>query len=80
MLKVAALAFLPLAAMFFGMLVLAIIAMPGTVSEFEAGAILYYGAAALSVALAVPATWLVARRMLTRRERHLLDVRARHSR
>ena len=80
MLKVAAIAFLPLAAMIFGVLVLAIIAMPGTLSDFNAGATLYYGAAALSAALAAPAAWLVARRMLTRRERHLLDIRAERSR
>lgn len=80
MLKVAAIAFLPLAAMIFGVLVLAIVAMPGTLSDVNAGATLLYGAAALSAALAAPAAWLVARRMLTRRERHLLDIRAGRSR
>ncbi len=80
MLKVAAIAFLPLAALIFGVLVLAIVAMPGTLSDVNAGATLLYGAAALSAALAAPAAWLVARRMLTRRERHLLDIRAGRSR
>lgn len=76
MLKVAALAYLPVAAVLFGLLVMAILAIPGVVHDFEVGAALYYGAAALSLVLAAPAAWLVARRMLTRREKRLLDAHA----
>lgn len=76
MLKLAALAYLPTAAVLFGLLVFVILALPGTVRDFEVGAFLYYGAAGLSLLLAIPVAWLVARRMLTRRERQLLDARA----
>lgn len=76
MLKVAALAYLPIAAVLFGLLVMLILALPGTVRDFEVGARLYFGAAGLSLLLALPAAWLVARRMLTRREKRLLDARA----
>lgn len=76
MFKVAALAFLPAAAVLFGVLVIGILALPGVVRDFEVGASLYYGAAVLSAVLAIPAAWLVARRMLTRRERRLLDAHA----
>ena len=76
MLKLAAVAFLPIAALFFGALVIIILMLPGTLSDFQVAASLYYGAAVLSVLLAVPAAWLEARRMLTKRERHLLDAHA----
>ncbi len=76
MLKLAALAYLPIAALLFGLLVFAILVLPGTLRDFEVAASLYYGAAALSIILAIPAAWLVARRMLTRREKRLLDARA----
>ena len=74
--KVAALVYLPVAGVLFGVLVMAILALPGVVRDFEVGAVLYYGAAALSAVLAVPISLLVARRMLTRRERRLLDAHA----
>ena len=76
MLKVAALAYMPIAAVLFGLFVLMILALPGTVRDFEAGAVLYYGAAGLSLLMALPLAWVVARRMLTRRERRLLDAHA----
>jgi hypothetical protein len=76
MLKLAALAYLPIAATFFGLLVFAILVLPGTLHDFEVAASLYYGAAALSMVLAAPVAWVVARRMLTRRERRLLDAHA----
>ena len=76
MFKVAALAYLPIAAALFGLLVLGITAFPGVTHDFEVAASLYYGAAALSFLLAIPAAWLVARRMLTRREKRLLDAHA----
>lgn len=74
MLKLAAVAYLPTAAALFGVFVLAIIFIFGRVRDFELGATLYYGAAGLSLLLAAPVAWLVARRMLTRREKRLLDA------
>jgi hypothetical protein len=76
MLKLAALAYGPTAAVMFGLIVIIIVAVPGTFRDFETAAGLYYGAAAVSLLLAVPAAWLVARRMLTRREKRLLDAHA----
>ncbi|MFO1119265.1 MAG: hypothetical protein U1E38_03765 [Rhodospirillales bacterium] len=76
MLKVAALAYLPIAAVLFGMFLLAITAIPQVVHDFEAATALYYGAAVLGFLLAFPVAWLVARRMLTRREKRLLDRHA----
>ena len=74
MLKLAAVAYLPTAAALFGVFVLAIIFIFGRVHDFELGATLYYGAAGLCLLLAAPVAWLVARRMLTRREKRLLDA------
>lgn len=76
MLKLAALAYAPVAAVTFGVLLVAILALTGTVRDFEVGAALYYGAALLSLVLAAPLAWLVARRMLVQRERRLLDAHA----
>jgi hypothetical protein len=76
MLKLAALAFLPIAALTFGILLLLIMSFPSATSDFAQGAWLIYGAAALSVVIAAPIAWLVAYRMLTRRERRLLDAGA----
>ncbi|MCK8783665.1 hypothetical protein M0638_04620 [Roseomonas sp. NAR14] len=76
MLKVAALAFLPAAAVLFGIMAVPLAMMPAIHDSFSQGATLYYGAAALSFILAVPVSWYVARRMLSRRERALLDAGA----
>lgn len=76
MLKLAAVAYLPTAAALFGLLVLGIIVIFGRVDDFENGATLYYGAAGLSLLLAAPVSWLVARRMLTSREKRLLEAHA----
>lgn len=76
MLKVAALAFLPTAAVLFGLLAVPVAVIPAIRDSFGQGATLYYGAAALSFALAVPVSWYVAHRMLSRRERALLDAGA----
>lgn len=76
MLKLAALAYGPVAAVTFGVLVVLIIAVPGVFRDFEVSAFLYYGAAVLSLLIAVPLAMMVARRMLTRRERRLLDAHA----
>ena len=74
--KLAALAWMPINAVLFGALVVIITQLPGLTSNFEAGATAIYGAAALSVIVAVPLAWWVARRMLTRRERRRLDAMA----
>ncbi len=74
MLKVAAIAFMPMAAIVFGVLAIIIATVPGARDNFTSAAELYYGAAALSVILAAPLAWLAARRMLTRREKQLLDA------
>lgn len=58
------------------MLVLGINTIPQVVHDFEAATTLYYGAAVLSFLLAFPVAWVVARRMLTRREKRLLDAHA----
>lgn len=76
MLKLAALAYLPVAAVTFGALAILIAMLPGMVRDFEVAAGLYYGAAALSLLIAAPLAWLTARNMLTRREKRLLDTRA----
>ena len=76
MFKLAALAFLPMAAVLFGGLAIALSVMPGLANHFQIAAGLYFGAAALSFVLAAPVAWLIARIMLTRRERGLLDARA----
>lgn len=76
MFKLAALAFLPTAAVTFGVLVIILSVIPGLASTFTAAALVYYSAALLSFVLAIPLAYLVARRMLTRRERRLLDARA----
>ncbi|QLH39344.1 MAG: hypothetical protein HWD60_10845 [Defluviicoccus sp.] len=73
--KLAALAFYP-SQRPFCLLALGIIFIFGRTHDFELGAALYYGAAVVSVLLAAPAAWLVARRMLTRREKRLLDAHA----
>ena len=75
--KIAALAFMPIAAVCFGALAVPLAVVPGLRENFGLAASLYYGAAALSLLIAIPISWLVARRMLTRRERRLLDATAR---
>lgn len=54
MLKVAALAYLPIAAALFGLMIFIILALPGTLGDFQVAASLYFGAAALSLVLAAP--------------------------
>lgn len=74
MLKLAALAFLPIAAVTFGVFSLVLVAVPGLAHDFATAAPAYMTAAAASVMLAAPLAWLVARRMLSSRERRLLDA------
>ena len=76
MFKIAALAFMPIAAVLFGIMAVILAVMPGSTENFARGATLHYGAAALSFVLAVPIAWVVARRMLTRRERRVVDAGA----
>lgn len=76
MLKLAAIAFLPTASVVFGALVLCILVFPSATNDFARGASLIYGAAGVSFAISVPIAWLVAHRMLLRRERRLLAAGA----
>ena len=71
--KVAAIAYLPVSAVLFGIMALALAWSPVRF-EYSDGAFLYFGAAGLSFILAVPVSWFVARRMLTRREKRLYDA------
>lgn len=74
MLKLAALAFPPIAAVAFGAIAMVLALLPA--HDFETAASSYMGAAIASVVVALPLAWLVARRMLTRREKRLLDAHA----
>ncbi len=74
MFKVAAIAFMPMAAVVFGVMAIILATIPGLRDNFASAAELYYGAAGLSFVLAAPLAWLTARRMLTRREKKLLDA------
>lgn len=76
MLKLVVIAFMPVASVTFGALVVLILSFPAASSDFARGAWLIYGAAAASVVIALPIAWFVARRMLTRRERRRLDAGA----
>ncbi|WP_137123938.1 hypothetical protein [Roseomonas sp. HF4] len=76
MLKVAALAFIPIVAVLLGTLAILVTSFPSLTRDFTTGASLIYGGAALCVLLAIPLAWLVARRMLLRREKRLLDAAA----
>jgi len=76
MLKLAAIAFLPTASVIFGVLVVLILSFPAATRDFAQGASLMYGAAALSMLISLPVAWQIARRMLSRRERRLLDAGA----
>lgn len=72
MLKITALAFLPTASVVFGTMAVLILSFPAAMGDFAQAAWLMYGAAALSILVALPIAWLVARRMLSRRERRRL--------
>ncbi len=76
MLKLAAIAFLPTSSVIFGAFMVIILSFPAATQNFVQGAWLIYGAAALSMLIALPVSWQIARRMLTRRERKLLDASA----
>jgi hypothetical protein len=76
MLKLAALAFLPTSSVIFGALAVIILSFPAATRNFAQGAWLIYGAAALSLLIALPVSWQIARRMLSRRERKRLDASA----
>jgi hypothetical protein len=64
---VAALAFMPIVAVSFGALAALIAIFPEATQDFGLGAALLYGAAGLSVIIAIPLAVLVARRMMARR-------------
>jgi len=70
---VAALAFMPLAAVIFGTLAILVLVFPDLTRTVDIGASLLYGAAVLSIVVALPLSWLAARRMTTRRDRRMLQ-------
>lgn len=72
--KIAALAWMPINAVLFGFLLLLISVFPELTRDFGAGATAIYGAAAVSFVVAVPLAYMVARRMLTRREKRRMDA------
>ncbi len=72
--KIAAIAWMPISAVLFGAFVAIVTQFPGLLRDFTAGALAIYGAAALSTVLAAPLSWWVAHRMLTRREKNLMDA------
>lgn len=72
--KIAALAWMPIAAVLFGLQVAIVTHIPGVTGDFDQGAMLIYGSAVLSALVAVPLAWYVARRMLSRQERRRLDA------
>lgn len=74
MLKVAAVAFGPIAAVTFGIIVFVLALLPAR--DFDRAAGYYMVGALASVVVAAPIAWWVARRMLTRREKRLLDAHA----
>lgn len=73
MLKLAALAHLPTWAVLFGVMELIVLAT-GATHNLRLGAFALYGSAALSFLLAIPIAYVIARRMLTRREKRLLNA------
>lgn len=76
MLKVAALAFMPIVAVLLGTTAILVTSFPWLTRDFGTGASVMYGGLALSILIALPLAWLVARRMLLRREKRLLDAGA----
>lgn len=76
MLRLIALAFMPTFSVTFGVLVVAILGVPTATDSYSRGAWLIDGSAALSVAISLPLAWLVARQMLSRRERRHLSAGA----
>lgn len=76
MVKLTAIAFLPTASVIFGIMLVLILSFPAGLDHFATGAWRLFGSAVLSVVIAAPIAWLVARRMLTRRELRLLNAGA----
>ncbi len=73
--KVAIFAWMPIFAVLFGITAIIVTHVPGLTRDFDGGAAALYGGAAASALIAAPLAWLVARRMLARRERRLMDAR-----
>ena len=70
---VAALAFMPIAAVIFGAFAALVAIFPETTHDLGLGATLLYGGAALSVVISIPLAFMAARRMTTRRDRRMLN-------
>ncbi|MFV3127953.1 hypothetical protein [Niveispirillum sp. KHB5.9] len=74
MLKIAAIAFMPIAAVLFGFMAIGLAMVPGLRSEFALAVLAFYGAAVLSFLLAIPLSFMVARRMAGRREKRVAST------
>lgn len=74
MLKIAAIAFMPIAAVVFGTMAVLLAMIPGLREQFALAAATYYGMALLSFIIAAPLAWMVAWRMLSRREKRAVKT------
>ncbi|WP_395698192.1 hypothetical protein [Methylocella sp.] len=77
MAKIAMIAFLPIAAVTFGVMSLFIALNPQLTHNFDWAFGAYMSVALLSFVVAAPISWLVARRMMTRRDKRIADASAR---
>lgn len=77
MAKIAMLAFLPIAAVTFGVMSLVIALNPQLTHNFDWAFGSYMAVALLSFVIAAPISWIVARRMMTRRDKRIVDAAAR---
>lgn len=76
MFKIAMIAFLPTCAVLFGLMSLLLAFSPGLTHNFDAAFSSYMGVALASFVLAAPISWLIARRMMTRRDKRIVETRA----
>ncbi|ACK52262.1 conserved hypothetical protein [Methylocella silvestris BL2] len=75
MFKIALVAFLPTAAVLFGLMSIGLALSPTLLHHFDLAFGSYMAVAAASFVLALPIAWLVARRMIVRRDKQVLDAR-----
>ncbi|WP_395664476.1 hypothetical protein [Methylocella sp.] len=76
MAKIALIAFLPTSAVLFGLMSLFVAMNPQATHNFDWAFGLYMTIALASMILAAPVSWLVARRMMTRRDKRIVDAQA----
>ncbi|PNG27544.1 hypothetical protein [Methylocella silvestris] len=75
MIKIALVAFLPTAAVLFGLMSIGLAFSPALLHHFDLAFGSYMAVAAASFLLALPTSWLVARRMMVRRDKLVLGAR-----